>query len=437
MSLIQELQTLIRINTEYDEKSIAEGKPYGDKISKGLDYLKEKALEDGFSVKEYDGYALAIIYGQQKNRIEAVSHIDVVPASEGWTHGPYDGNLIGNRLYGRGTQDMKTALWLTYSALKEIKAEGHQLKRQIRVVVGTDEERTMHDIEHYLKVDGLPDFAFTPDSAFPICLGEKGAISWDIKRKIETRIQDLKAGTVPNVICDRVALTLTESDAIQFEKEAVNQGVSITRKNTTIIVHGKSAHTSTPEKGDNAIISFLKVFTHCFDEAWAQELYRSFDQYNGTSLGYDSIYEPMGALSVCLNTMDIVAGNLAAGLDIRFPTPLKSESIIQTIADHLPNFNFEVTYQEEPIESQLEDPFVKTCIDTYYEMFPEDKTPPFYSGGVTYAKKYQGRCVAYGLRVPSDTFPNLAHQVDEYIETDKLEMLVSLYKKALLDLANV
>ena len=70
-------------------------------------------------------------------------------------------------------------------------------------------------------------------------------------------------------------------------------------------------------------------------------------------------------------------------------------------------------------------------------MFPEDKTPPFYSGGVTYAKKYQGRCVAYGLRVPSDTFPNLAHQVDEYIETDKLEMLVYLYKKALLDLANV
>ena len=38
-------------------------------------------------------------------------HIDVVPEGDvnQWDHHPYSGEKIGNRIYGRGTTDMKGA----------------------------------------------------------------------------------------------------------------------------------------------------------------------------------------------------------------------------------------------------------------------------------------------------------------------------------------
>jgi acetylornithine deacetylase/succinyl-diaminopimelate desuccinylase-like protein len=36
------------------------------------------------------------------------NHIDVVPASDGWTHPPFAGHLAFNQMYGRGTLDMKS-----------------------------------------------------------------------------------------------------------------------------------------------------------------------------------------------------------------------------------------------------------------------------------------------------------------------------------------
>lgn len=36
------------------------------------------------------------------------NHIDVVPASDGWTHPPFSGHIAFNQMYGRGTLDMKS-----------------------------------------------------------------------------------------------------------------------------------------------------------------------------------------------------------------------------------------------------------------------------------------------------------------------------------------
>ncbi|HOQ76107.1 MAG TPA: hypothetical protein PK369_06000 [Thermoclostridium sp.] len=55
--------------------------PYGKGVHAGYEWLKGKALADGFEVLEFDGHALAIrIPGNVSGeRIDVVSHLDVVP----------------------------------------------------------------------------------------------------------------------------------------------------------------------------------------------------------------------------------------------------------------------------------------------------------------------------------------------------------------------
>ncbi len=44
-------------------------------------------------------------------------HLDVVPPGEGWTSGPYEGEVVDGRLIGRGANDMKSAIAAFVAAL--------------------------------------------------------------------------------------------------------------------------------------------------------------------------------------------------------------------------------------------------------------------------------------------------------------------------------
>ncbi|PGS48607.1 peptidase [Bacillus sp. AFS041924] len=60
-------------------------------------------------------------------------HIDVVPEGElsSWEHHPYSGKLIGNRLYGRGTTDMKGGNVAALLAIEAIKKSNIRLKGDV------------------------------------------------------------------------------------------------------------------------------------------------------------------------------------------------------------------------------------------------------------------------------------------------------------------
>ena len=82
--MVEDLQNLIRIPTLYDEASRSAAMPYGKNLDAGLAYMKQLAVRDGFEVREYDGHALAIIGNNNTERVDVVSHLDVVePASVG------------------------------------------------------------------------------------------------------------------------------------------------------------------------------------------------------------------------------------------------------------------------------------------------------------------------------------------------------------------
>ena len=58
--------------------------PFGEDVERGFQWVKEKALEMGFEVTEFDGYALQIDIGSGQHVIGMLCHVDVVPGGDGW-----------------------------------------------------------------------------------------------------------------------------------------------------------------------------------------------------------------------------------------------------------------------------------------------------------------------------------------------------------------
>ena len=48
--------------------------------------------------------------------------------------------------------------------------------RKVRIILGTDEEIGSLGVAHYLKTEGAPTMAFTPDAEYPVVNSEMGIL---------------------------------------------------------------------------------------------------------------------------------------------------------------------------------------------------------------------------------------------------------------------
>ena len=145
---------LLRIPSVYDEKTASKEMPFGKYSHDALLYMKNVLENEGFSVTMYDDAVISAEYGDgpDDERIDIVSHLDVVEPGEGWTYPPFAAVKKDGRIIARGSQDMKSGAWLTFLGLKHLKDTGYVPNRKLRLVYGSDEERTMDDMKTYVRV---------------------------------------------------------------------------------------------------------------------------------------------------------------------------------------------------------------------------------------------------------------------------------------------
>ncbi|MBR2639390.1 MAG: Sapep family Mn(2+)-dependent dipeptidase, partial [Oscillospiraceae bacterium] len=231
-----------------------EGAPFGREPKKALELGLKIAEEMGLKTRNCENYiGYAELCGENEEKyIATVTHLDVVPVGEGWTKSPFEMWEKDGYIIGRGVMDDKGPSVVCLYALKYLKEKNIPLRYSVRALLGANEETGMGDVQYYLKNYPAPAFAFSPDSNFPVCNGEKGIYQGMIYSKCAPeKIVSIEGGMAFNVIPDKATAVLKCEGKLPEETE----NVKVSAKNGLITLNafGKSGHASMPEGTVNAI----------------------------------------------------------------------------------------------------------------------------------------------------------------------------------------
>jgi succinyl-diaminopimelate desuccinylase len=80
-------------------------------------------------------------------------HMDVVTEGDPseWKYDPYEGKLVGNRIYGRGACDTKGNLAAALKAVEAISRSGIDFRGKILLGILVDEEGLMKGVKHFIR----------------------------------------------------------------------------------------------------------------------------------------------------------------------------------------------------------------------------------------------------------------------------------------------
>ena len=109
------------------------------------------------------------------------THLDVVPAGEGWSKDPFALDIRDGRIYGRGVADSKGAVAALIAALRAVEATGRP-QRNLLVLLTTDEEGGGYSGLCYFADEGLVkgDVMLCMDSfSDDVIIGSNGIITWE------------------------------------------------------------------------------------------------------------------------------------------------------------------------------------------------------------------------------------------------------------------
>ena len=103
--------------------------------------VEEYARARGLGVQRDDAAVTIAVEGRAPGPVLAlVSHLDTVPAGEGWTRPPFSPTIEGDRLYGRGAGDAKASVAAMITAAHEVAEAGGPPRGRLLVVLGYQEE---------------------------------------------------------------------------------------------------------------------------------------------------------------------------------------------------------------------------------------------------------------------------------------------------------
>jgi len=211
------------------------------------------------------------------------AHGDVVPPGEGWSHGPYSGEVVDGKLYGRASAVSKSDFATYTFALRALESLGAPLK-------------------------GGVELHFTYDEEFG---GELGP-GWLLKERLTKPDLLLAAGFSYQVVT-------AHNGCLQME----------------VTVHGKMAHAAIPDTGVDALQGAVAIL----NALYAQNL--EYKKVSSQVKGITHPYLNVGRIEGGTNT-NVVPGKVTFKLDRRMipeEDPVAVEaSIRQVIADAAAEF---------------------------------------------------------------------------------------------------
>lgn len=450
--MIDDVISLCRIDSQ--KTAYKEGMPFGEGPARALHIALEMAGNYGFAVRNYDNYVGAVDLNDKERGLDILAHLDVVPEGEGWTETkPFDPIVKDGKIFGRGTSDDKGPAMAALYALKAVKDLNIPLKKNVRLILGTDEECGSSCIAHYYKIEKEAPMTFTPDGEYPVVNIEKGRLdghfigSLPLEDKLP-RLVSIKAGTKINVVPPKAMAVLEGFDfkaveklADEVEKETGIKFVFDLEPEFSVTAFGANAHASTPHKGNNAITGLLTLLSRLeFAPSKRVDAIKGLiklmphGQTDGTDLGIAVSDEKSGSLTLAFSMLELDEKGLDGYFDSRCPVSTDPEKTLKTCREKFQSIGLEFTNttMQNPHEVDANSDFVRT-LNKCYEEYTGRKGECIAIGGGTYVHNIKNG-VAFGAVFPeTDT---RMHGADEFMPIDELVVSAKIFAQVIVDLCS-
>ncbi|MDQ0649823.1 dipeptidase [Pseudomonas cedrina] len=387
------------------------------------------------------------------------AHADVVPVTpENWVLkdgtrlDPFKVTLIGDRMYGRGTEDDKNGIVVAMYAMKVIKEEKLPLARNFKLLVDTTEETSGDAIPYYFEKNPTPQYNLALDGGYPVVIAEKGygtVMATFPRRKGEGKgaeIISMTGGMATNQIPSASVATFVSDQPAELAANLQKAGTEYAKRNggdfdvaakvdgkdVKLTVTGVSAHSSEPESGVNPVARMLELI-HSVDGKIALKHNHITDaaryasdnwglDYLGGKLGVGFSDAFMGPLTTSLTFIGLDDKAFKLAVNLRVPKGKSPEKLKAEIADKLSawdkqskvkvNFTYSVA---EPMYRNPEGEWVKALLAVASENLGMEHTFGTSAGATSVHELPNG--VQFGLARPEVKYTG--HTDNEFKTVDQ------------------
>ena len=349
-----------------------------------FDVIKQQldGLDFSFEETNYKNISnLIITNGDSKNKTFCfLGHTDVVPPGPEteWSVPPFSGEIIDNKIYGRGAADMKGGVACFISALKEFLSENKDPSFNIMVLLNSNEEGKLENG----KVDRVINEMIDKDKFIDFCLiGEPSS-----SKKV--------------------------GDVIRIGRRGSLSG--------NLRVYGIQGHVAYPKQALNPILGIGKTLEELKNMEWD----RGNENFEPTSFQVSNIKSGTGAENVVPGVLEMTFNfrfspeSSPDGLKEMFEALLKKSDLKYDVSWTLSALPFLTSKTEfiNIVKSSIKE---TNNIDTKID-----------NGGGT----SDGRWVApMGSEIVElGPLNKTIHQIDEHVDIEDLSTLKEIYKKILI-----
>ncbi len=357
----------------------------------------------------------------------------------GWTSFPFEAEIRDNKIFGRGTIDDKGPVISSLYAMKAV-AEKMKINKRVRLILGLNEETNWECINYYKRNEEMPTIGFSPDADFPCIYAEKGVLAVKVEHNYMIdgcEILDISSGDNPiNVVPKSCSIRLKVNDLSFMQNFKNTEGVhieKISEDTIKIVASGISAHAAHPDLGDNAI---TKLFMYLGDNSYINDLKENgfFEIQNPNYLGGMSTTDESGVLTSNIGIVKYENGKLKLYTNLRVPVETNFDKIkdcYEKLKVNIPGLEYNINHANSKLYVDKDSYLIRTLTNIFNEETGRNDEP-IAIGGATYARAFNN-CVSFGMTMPGDK--DMCHQVDEYIDIDKLIISTKIYARAIYELA--
>ncbi len=424
--------------------------PFGDGCAAALDFMLQLAGRLGFETRNYDYYSgSARLPGRTDRTIGVFVHLDTTPSTNMWTSRPFEPEIREDYIIGCGAEDNKGAAVAMLYMLRCLKDLEVMLEHSILIVFGCGKKSYMQDIDHFLRYEPAPDVSLIADANFPVCVGEKGSLNFELRCPVHSdRLIDFRAGVAANMVPHQAyallnGVSMEQAEALLHRDSRCS--IIPVGPYVKVATGGLGGHAAFPEGTTSAIPVLARILLESglADEGCAPVLRFLRDTYctcQGEPFNLAMRDEAYGCNTHVCGLIRMNAGDLCQTVNIRYVPSLTGTQVAERacaaaaqagmsfrmLSDTPPNA---LAPQLEPIASLL----------TFIANHVIGKSPalqPYTMGGVTYAKKLPN-AIPFGpnrgdIPSPFGLGRGKGHLPDEAVRIQDLENGLKIYVLSLI-----